>query len=350
DNDGRRLAYQISHGGDEEAVLQVMDVASGERLDGPIDRCRYTQVAWLPGGEAYYYVRRLAPEAVPADEAQYHHRVYLHTVGTAAEADVLVLGEGRDKTDYYQASVSWDGGWLAITAAQGTSPRTDVWLADLAASSPAAPALRVVQAGVDARTGIHVGRDGRAYVFTDAGAPRGRLAVADPSKPEPSGWRDLIAEDPEAVLEDFAILDGEQAQPALLIAVWTRHGFGEITVHDLADGTRRGVISVPGPPAGGTRGRPSGPHQPSHQPAGGGARGVVRLHRPHPPGHHLPLRRPARGGRARGACPRLGADPAGQRPPGHLPLGGWHRGKDGRDRPTGGRATAGRGAGGTPAG
>ncbi|HKA98465.1 MAG TPA: prolyl oligopeptidase family serine peptidase [Streptosporangiaceae bacterium] len=272
DNDGRRLAYQISHGGDEEAVLQVMDVASGERVDGPINRCRYTQVAWLPGGEAYYYVRRLAPEAVPADEAQYHHRVYLHTVGTAAEADVLVFGEGRDKTDYYQASVSWDGRWLAVTAAQGTSPRTDVWLADLAASSPTAPALRVVQAGVDARTGIHVGRDGRAYVFTDAGAPRGRLAVADPSKPEPSGWRDLIAEDPEAVLEDFAILDGEQAQPALLIAVWTRHGFGEITVHDLADGTRRGVISVPGPPAGGTGGghlgtisqiteRPEGGHE-----------------------------------------------------------------------------------------
>src|SRR5215470_16123359 len=80
DKEGRRLAYQISHGGDEEAVLQVMDVASGEHVDGPIDRCRYTQVAWLPGGEAYYYVRRLPPEAVPAGEAQYHHRVYLHTV------------------------------------------------------------------------------------------------------------------------------------------------------------------------------------------------------------------------------------------------------------------------------
>src|SRR5262245_25433006 len=272
DNEGRRLAYQISHGGDEEAVLQVMDVASGERVDGPVYRCRDTQVAWLPGGEAYDYVRRLAPEVVPAGEAQYHHRVYLHTVGTAAEADVLVFGEGRDKTDYYQASVSWDGRWLAITAAQGTSPRTDVWLADLAASPADAPALRVVQAGVDARTGIHVGRDGRMYVFTDAGPPRGRLAVADPGRPEPSGWRDLIGQDPEAVLEDFTILDGEQAQPPLLIAVWARHGFGEITVHDLTDGARRGVITVPGPPATGPDGgrlgtisqiteRPEGGHE-----------------------------------------------------------------------------------------
>src|SRR5215475_2585769 len=272
DKEGRLLAYQISRGGDEESVLQVMDVTTGEHGEEPIDRCRYTEVAWLPGGKTFYYVRRLPPEAVPADEAQYHRRVYLHTVGTPPEADTLIFGEGRDKTDFYQVSVSWDGRWLVIVASQGTSPRTDVWLADLAASSPAAPALRVVQAGVDARTAIHVGRDGRMYVFTDAGAPRGRLAVADPSRPDQAGWQDLIAEDPEAVLEDFAILDGEQAQPALLIAVWTRHGFGEITVHDLADGTRRGVISVPGPPAGGTGGghlgtisqiteRPEGGHE-----------------------------------------------------------------------------------------
>src|SRR5215475_13599944 len=71
DNEGRLLAYQVSHGGDEESVLQVMDVATGEHAEGPINRCRYTEVAWLPGGKSFYYVRRLAPEAVPADEAQY---------------------------------------------------------------------------------------------------------------------------------------------------------------------------------------------------------------------------------------------------------------------------------------
>ena len=252
DNEGRLLAYQVSRGGDEESVLQVMDVTTGEQAEDPIDRCRYTEVAWLPGGKSFYYVRRLPPEAVPADEAQYHRRVYLHTVGTPAEADTLIFGEGRDKTDFYQVSVSRDGRWLVISAAQGTSPRNDVWLADLAASSPGAPELRVVQQGVDARTGVHVGRDGRMYVFTDAGAPRGRLAVADPGHLDLAGWQDLIGEDPEAVLQDYAILDGGQARPPLLLAAWTRHAFSEITVHDLASGERRGVITVPGPDAAGT--------------------------------------------------------------------------------------------------
>jgi prolyl oligopeptidase len=268
DQEGRLLAYQVSRGGDEESVLQVMDVTTGEHTEEPIDRCRYTEVAWLPGGKSFYYVRRLPPEAVPPDEAQYHRRVYLHTVGTPAEADTLIFGEGRDKTDFYQVSVSWDGRWLVIMAAQGTSPRTDVWLADLAASPPGAPALRVVQEGVDARTGVHVGRDGRMYVFTDAGAPRGRLAVADPGHPGQAGWQDLIGEDPEAVLQDYAILDGGQASPPLLLATWTRHAFSEITVHDLASGERRGAVTVPGQAPGGAD-RPGTVSQVTERPEGG---------------------------------------------------------------------------------
>src|SRR3984957_19633254 len=42
DKQGRLLAYQLSHGGDEEALLRVMDVTTGKLVDGPIDRCRYS--------------------------------------------------------------------------------------------------------------------------------------------------------------------------------------------------------------------------------------------------------------------------------------------------------------------
>jgi prolyl oligopeptidase len=265
DHEGRLLAYQLSQGGDEESLLRVMDVATGAEVDGPIDRCRYTPIGWLPGGGSFYYVRRLAPDVVPADEEQYHRRVYLHAVGAPAAGDKMIFGEGRDKTDFYGVSVSRDGRWLIMWAAQGTSPRNDLWLADLTSSPVGAPAFRVIQAGVDARTGAHAGRDGRLYLLTDAGAPRGRLAVADPAQPGPDGWQDLIGEDPEAVLTDYAILDGEQAEPVLL-ALWTRHAVSEITVHDLATGQHRGTVSPPG--TGGRLGtiselseRPEGGHE-----------------------------------------------------------------------------------------
>jgi prolyl oligopeptidase len=262
DKEGRLLAYQLSEGGDEESLLRVMDITTGAVVDGPIDRCRYSNVAWLPGGKAFYYTRKLPPESVPEGESQYHRRVYLHQVGTSPDEDALIFGEGLEKTNYYNVSVSRDGRWLFVGASRGTAPRNDLWVADLSESDPAAPDLRVLQEGLDAQTGVRVGRDGRLYVFTDLGAPRGRIAVTDPADPGPGTWRDLIAEDPEAVLSTYAILDGAGLDRPLLLAGWTRHALSEITVHDLATGERLGQVPLPGlGTAGGLGERPEGGHE-----------------------------------------------------------------------------------------
>jgi prolyl oligopeptidase len=269
--EGDLLAYQLSAGGTEESLLRVMQVSTGGDVDGPIDRARYSPVAWLPGGSAFYYVRRLAPDLLPESERQYHRRVYRHTLGADPSGDQEIFGAGLDLRSYYGVSVSRDGRWLTVSAATGTAPRNDVWLADLApaadapaADAPAAdapggdapggggsPELRPVAVGLDARVGTHVGRDGRLYVATDLDAPRGRLVVTTPQDPGPDTWKDLLPHDPEAVLEDFVILDGGQLSDApLLLAAWTRHAVSEVSVHELGTGTRleggRGVVQLPG--------------------------------------------------------------------------------------------------------
>ena len=263
--DGGLLAYQLSEGGTEEAVLRVIDTATGELADGPIDRVRYTNLAWLPDGRSFYYGRRLAPDAVPAGEDQFHRRIYLHRLGTSPDTDALILGEGLEKTNYYEVFVSRDGRWLSITASAGTAPRTDVWLADLAAGDPAAPDLQVVQVGVDANTSPRSGRDGRLYLLTDRDAPRGRLVAADPADPAFPGygsWRDVIAEDPEAVLTGFAILDGPELPDAVVLASRQRHAISEITVHSLATGEQTGTVALPGlGTTGGISERPEGGHE-----------------------------------------------------------------------------------------
>jgi prolyl oligopeptidase len=265
DTEGRLLAYQLSAGGREESVLRVMDIGTGEDVDGPIDRCRYSDVAWLPGGGAFYYTRRLAPDAVPAGEEQYHFRVYLHQVGSPASEDVLIFGDGLEKTNYYGVAVSHDGRWLTLTASAGTAPRNDAWIADLSARPPQAPGLQVVQEGVDASTWPRPGRDGRLYILTDRDAPRGRIAVAepgDPAFPEYASWQELVPEDRDAVLNGMAILDGPGLEQPVLLLARARHAISEITVHDLAFGDQLSRLELPGlGTVGGLTERPEGGHE-----------------------------------------------------------------------------------------
>jgi len=244
--EGRLLAYQLSTGGTEESLLRVLDVEGGAIVDGPVDRTRYSPVAWLPGGEAYFYVRRLAPALVPAGEEAYHRRVLLHRVGSDPDDDVEAFGAGLDPTTYLGVSVSRDGRWLIVSASVGTAPRNDVWIADL--DTPGVPTFTEVAVGLDAQTGAWVGRDGLLYVHTDANAPRGRLAVTTPTDPGVATWRTMLAEDPEAVLEDVALVDGGGAatDPTLLLASWRRHATSELTAHDPVTGALRGRVGLPG--------------------------------------------------------------------------------------------------------
>ena len=246
--EGDRITYQISEGGTEESVLYVMDVATGETIDGPLDRCRFSPIAWLVGGEAFYYVRRIAPELLPESEQNFHRRVYLHYVGS--DEDILVFGAGMNMTNYYGVHVSLDGRWLEVSAAEGTEPRNDLWVADLRTCSPERPAFTLIQGDVDAQTSLSFARDGRIFVTTDLDAPRARLAIANPN--DLSQWTDFIAQDPDAVFDSFAVLDGDELEIPLVMVAKTRHGVSELAIHRADDGSF--IEEVPLPGAGSTSG------------------------------------------------------------------------------------------------
>jgi prolyl oligopeptidase len=253
--EGDRLAYQVSTGGDEESLLHVLDVATGEVIDGPIDRCRYSPVAWLPGGEELFYVRRLAPADVPAGEEQFHRRVWRHRVGTPADTDVLVHGEGSDPTTYFGVHTSRDGRWLVVSGAAGTAPRDDVWIADLSGDGE----LKDFQVGVDAQTAAWVARDGRLWLMSDRDTPRWRLAVTDPADPgtwAPEAWQDVVPQQPDAVLSDVTLVDAPDGTLQVLavhavdatsrLSVWNADGSGRRSdVGGLGVGSVSGVSSRP---------------------------------------------------------------------------------------------------------
>ena len=134
--EGDLLAYQLSEGGTEESVIRVMDVVTGEIVDGPIDRARYSPIAWVPGGKALLLraPARRRPRArrrgaVPPP------RVAAPRSAPTRTTDTMVFGDGPDPTNYYGVSV------VARRSLDDVSPRRGHRAAQRpVARRPAAPA------------------------------------------------------------------------------------------------------------------------------------------------------------------------------------------------------------------
>jgi prolyl oligopeptidase len=248
DLEGRRLAYRVSRGGDEESVLHVLDIASGDLVEPPIDRCRTGSFAWLPGGQEYFYVRMVEADEVPAGQQAFHRRVWRHRVGESTDGDRLVDGPDLyDGHTHYGVTVSRDGRWLVVSGVVGTTARDSLWIAPVDPTDPEPPLLtRVLGQDDDVQAHAWVERDGRLYVLTADGAPRWRLMVTDPQRPEREHWRELVAEDPDAVLESVRWLQPPDGSDGLLVLARARHAVAEVTVHRADDGTRLGTVPLPG--------------------------------------------------------------------------------------------------------
>ncbi|GAA2563994.1 prolyl oligopeptidase family serine peptidase [Pseudonocardia hydrocarbonoxydans] len=239
DLEGARLAYQLSAGGDEYSVLHVLDVATGQEVEPPIDRCRYSAVAWLPGGEEFLFVRMVDAAEVPDGEQAFHRRIWRHRVGTPTSDDTLVDAPGLyDGHNYYGVRVSRDGAWLVVTANVGTARRDSLWVGPVDGEL-----VRVLHQDDDVQCDAWVDRDDRLYLLTTDGAPRWRLAVADPAAPQRAHWRPLVDEDPGSVLDGVRRIEGPDG--ARLALLRSRHAVSEIALHHV-DGTPAGTVDLPG--------------------------------------------------------------------------------------------------------
>src|SRR5260370_18644990 len=90
--DGRYVAYGVSPGGSEQAVLRILDIHSNRDTGETIDRVRFGPISWLPDGRLLYNrLQKLSPGAPPS-EKYLKSRDYVHVVGTDPETDLAVFG------------------------------------------------------------------------------------------------------------------------------------------------------------------------------------------------------------------------------------------------------------------
>jgi len=198
-DDGHLLAYGLSEDGNEESVLHVLDVDTGDPLPDRIPHTRAADLAWLPDRSAFYYTRYPAPGEVPEGEEHYHRAVFFHQLGSDPASDQLVLRPAV-KEYWPGVSLSPDGRWLLITVAR-TFEQTDLYLQDLPAGTPPVAVAKDLPALFE---GVVI--QDRLYVRTNLHAPTYGLYVLHTERAEIASARERVAPRPDAVLDGFAVV------------------------------------------------------------------------------------------------------------------------------------------------
>jgi prolyl oligopeptidase len=136
--DGKYLSYVSSVGGSEIGELRLVETATGKDTGELIDRARFGAGDWLPDGKSFAYNRlqKLASDA-PRTDVYQKSRVYLHVLGTNADADKAIFGyevNPNIKLDARAlpfAVVPLDSKYAFAIVNSGVSPNSELFVAPL---------------------------------------------------------------------------------------------------------------------------------------------------------------------------------------------------------------------------
>lgn len=232
-HDGKRMAYTISRSGSDWTEIYVIDTESGQTLDDHIVWAKFTGAAWH--GDGFYYSAYDAPEAGKEySNVNENHKIYYHKLGTPQSADRLVYENKAYPKRFYSASVS-DDETLLFVYESGDGAGNALYVKDL--TKPDAPLTAMA---TDMRYQYYPIEtiNGKTYIFTNYGAPKGRIMAATVAKPALKDWTEVVA-------EGQSVLSGVQVIGGKLLLTYDKDVANHAYVYSL-DGKMEHEVKLPG--------------------------------------------------------------------------------------------------------
>jgi prolyl oligopeptidase len=215
--DGRHVMYGMSASGSEQAVIEVMETASGRVLPDRIDRAQYAAPAWLADGSGFFF-NRLAAGAKPGSEDFYKDSVcWLHRLGSDAAKDVKVLSRGQFadvavRDIDFPVVVSQPGSSHVVGLLVGGVQRElTLFVHTLAAARRGQGGWKPV-CSVDDRVTAFALRGDDLWLLTEKDAPRGRVVHVKASAPAFAGAREVVPQGRALMRQVFAARDAVYLQ------------------------------------------------------------------------------------------------------------------------------------------
>lgn len=188
---GEFVALAFASAGSDWREWRVLEVDSGEMLEDHVLWSKFSGASWAEDSSGFYYSRYAEPgEGETFTAANYFHKVYYHQVGTTQAADRLIYERSDEKEWGFDAQVTDDGRYLAMTVWKGTLSQNQFFYLDLEGSRGVVELLTGFEAEY-----LFVGNEGSQFYFlTDHQAPMRRLIAIDVERPKPENWQEVVPE------------------------------------------------------------------------------------------------------------------------------------------------------------
>lgn len=202
-HDGKYAAYTISRSGSDWTEIYVLDTVTGQLLDDHIEWAKFTGAAWQ--GDGFYYSAYDAPvKGKEFSNVNENHKVYYHKIDTPQTEDKLIYQNPAYPKRFYYTGTSEDERILFVYES-GAGRGNNLFIKDLKKAN--APFIQLTTDFDYQYSPIEV-IDNNVYIFTNYGAPKNRIMVADINNPKLENWKELIPE-MESVLSSAEVIGGK---------------------------------------------------------------------------------------------------------------------------------------------
>jgi oligopeptidase B len=225
--DGMLLAYSTDNTGFRQYTLRLRNLATGEDFPESVERAG--SFVWAADSKTLFYTTE--------DEVtKRHNLLHRHVMGTGTDKDVVVYEEVDERFNLGVGRTR-DGRYVLLEAGSHTTSETKF----LAATEPQG-AFRLIAPRKDDQEYSVDHREGLFYIRVNDTGKNFRVVTAPVANPGRGSWKEFIAEDVEAPLEDFDLFH------SFCVSSRRRLGLPTLTVNPLVAEGNAGQTSL-GEPA-----------------------------------------------------------------------------------------------------
>ena len=245
-HNGKWAAYSISRSGSDWQEFYVIDLQTGQLTQDHIEWAKFTGASWQ--GDGFYYSAYDRPvEGKEFSNVNSGHKVYYHKMGTPQSEDVLFYQNPTQPKRFYIVQTNEEE-TLMYLYEDGAGSGNNLYVRDLRQKD--AQFMQLTSNMDYQYTPVY--DDGEnIIIYTNYGAPKSRLMVADLRHPGVDDWNELIGEK-EYMLEDVDVINGQ------LYLIYNKDASNHAFVYTL-DGTLRQEVRLPSVGSVGFSGRKNEP-------------------------------------------------------------------------------------------